>query len=174
MTNNDILRRVRFIFDFNDSAMMELFGLAGPEVTREQVSAWMKRDDNPDFRELDAAGLAAFLNGLIIKRRGRKDGPAPEPETSLNNNVIFRKLKIALDFKDDDILAVMKDAGFPIGKHELSALFRKAEHKNFRKCQDQMLRNFLRGLQLKYRGAAAGAAADAPADDEIGDKKTEP
>jgi uncharacterized protein YehS (DUF1456 family) len=157
VTNNDIFRRIRFIFNFNDATMIGLFGQTGCEVTRAQVSDWLKQDDKPDYKELDDNLLAIFLNGLIIHKRGRKEGPAPEAEKVLNNNIIFRKLKIALDYKDDDILEVMKLAGFPIGKHELSALFRKADHKNYRKCQSQMLRNFLNGLRLKYR-------ADIPVD----------
>lgn len=170
MTQNDIFRRIRFIFNFNDSTMIAIFALAGSVVTREQVSDWLKQDDKPDFKEIADSQLASFLNGLIIKNRGKKEGPAPIGESVLNNNMIFKKLKIALDFKDDDILAVMKSAGFPIGPHELSAFFRKPEHKNFRKCQSQILRNFLRGLQLKYRTDIAVDAAEAPKDDNPGEK----
>jgi uncharacterized protein YehS (DUF1456 family) len=154
VTNNDILRRIRFVFDFNDSTMIAIFGLAGSAVTREQVSAWLKQDDNPDFKELDDAQMALFLSGLIVKNRGKKEGSTFEPETVLNNNIIFRKLRIALEFNDVDVIEVMKLAGFPIGKQELSALFRKPEHKNYRKCQDQMLRNFLKGLQIRFRPKA--------------------
>jgi uncharacterized protein YehS (DUF1456 family) len=154
MTNNDILRRIRFTFDFGDAQMIEIFKLADMSVTREQVSNWLKQDDKPDFVELADNELAVFLNGLINKRRGKKEGAQPEPEKSLNNNMIFRKLKIALDFKDEDILAVMALAGFAISKHELSALFRKQDHKNYRDCQSQILRNFLKGLQLRFRGEA--------------------
>ncbi|RYZ97199.1 MAG: DUF1456 family protein, partial [Moraxellaceae bacterium] len=104
MTNNDILRRIRFTFDFSDTQMIEIFSLAELPVTREQVSNWLKQDDKPDFAELTDTELAVFLNGLINKRRGKKEGAQPAAEKSLNNNMIFRKLKIALDFKDDDIL----------------------------------------------------------------------
>lgn len=165
MTNNDIFRRIRFIFNFNDSTMMALFALADCVVTREQVSAWLKQDDKPDYQELSDNQLAIFLNGLITKKRGKKDGPQPEAESFLNNNMIFRKLKIALDFKDDDIIEVMELAGFPVSKHELSAFFRKSDHKNYRNCQTQILRNFLKGLQLKYRTDLSGDNAEEPVDD---------
>jgi uncharacterized protein YehS (DUF1456 family) len=151
MTNNDILRRLRFIFDCSDSRMMELFELGGSRATREQVSAWLKTDDKPDFQALIDRSLATFLNGLIIKKRGARDGGVPEAEPRLNNNIILRKLKIALDFKDDDVLAMMELAGFPLSKHELSAFFRKPGHINYRECQSQVLRNFLKGLQLHLR-----------------------
>jgi len=152
VTNNDILRRVRFIFDFSDTQMIDIFAQANLTVTREQVSSWLKTDDKPDFKELSDPVLATFLNGFINKKRGKKEGAQPEPENRLNNNIIFRKLKIALDFKEENILEVMQLAGFPISKHELSALFRRQDHHNYRECQTQILRNFLKGLQLKLRG----------------------
>lgn len=152
MTNNDILRRLRFIFDFGDSQMMALFASAGFSASREQVSNWLKADDKPDFKALRDVELAYFLNGLINKKRGKREGEQPEAEKKLNNNIILRKLKIALDYKDDQILDIMKLAEFPLGKHELSAFFRKPGHNNYRECQTQVLRNFLRGLQLSLRG----------------------
>lgn len=155
MTNNDILRRLRFMFDFSDTQMIEIFAQADSTVTRAEVSDWLKTDDKPEFKELSDQQLAIFLNGLINKKRGKKEGAQPEPEAFLNNNMIFRKLKIALDFKDEDILAVMALANFPISKHELSAFFRKQDHKNYRSCQAQVLRNFLKGLQLQLRGDIA-------------------
>lgn len=152
MTNNDILRRIRFIFDLSDSKMMDIFAHADLVVTREQVSDWLRTDDKPDFKVLNDQLLATFLSGFINKKRGKKEGAQPEIETRLNNNIIFRKLKIALDFKEDNILEVMQLAGFSISKHELSAFFRRQDHKNYRDCQTQILRNFLKGLQIKFRG----------------------
>ena len=82
---------------------------------------------------------------------GKKEGSQVEPEQSLTNNLIFRKLKIALDLKDDDILVIMESVDFRLSKHELSAFFRKPGHKNYRECKNQILRNFLTGVQNKYR-----------------------
>lgn len=155
MTNNDILRRLRFVFDFGDSQMMALFVSAGFTASREQVSNWLKTDDKPDFKPLRDVELAYFLNGLINKKRGKREGEQPAAEKVLNNNIILRKLKIALDYKDEQILDVMTLAEFPLGKHELSAFFRKPGHNNYRECQTQVLRNFLRGLQLTLRGDTA-------------------
>lgn len=151
MTNNDILRRIRYTFDFNDKKMIKVFGLANYPVTREQISDWLKQDDDPAFVECSDVMLARFLNGLIVERRGKKDGPQPEPEQQLNNNIIFRKLKIALDLQAEAILDLMKLADFSISKHELSAFFRKPGHKHYRECKEQILRKFLKGVQLKYR-----------------------
>jgi len=151
VTKNDILRRIRYAFDFNDAKMIAIFGMADHEVTREQVSNWLKKDDDPDFEELADIDLAIYLNGLINDRRGKREGVQPEPEKRVNNNIILRKLKIALDLKAEDILEILALSGTEISKHELSAFFRKPDHKHFRKCKDQILRKFIDGVQTKYR-----------------------
>jgi uncharacterized protein YehS (DUF1456 family) len=151
VTNSDILRRLRYSLDLSDSAMIATFAAGGHEATREQVSDWLKKDDDPAWQRCNDTELATFLNGLIVTRRGKKDGTLPEAEARLNNNLILRKVKIALELKDDDILVIMGLAGLRISKHELSAFFRNKDHKHFRECQDQVLRKFLKGIQLKYR-----------------------
>ncbi len=151
MTNNDILRRIRYAFDFNDSKMIAIFALADHEVTREQVSEWLKADDDAAFQKCRDEQLAIFLNGLINDRRGKREGEQPVPERRLNYNIVFRKLKIALNLTAEEILAIFELTNVRISKHELSAFFRKPSHKNYRECQSQVLRNFLMGIELKYR-----------------------
>ena len=151
MTNNDILRRIRYIFDFNDLKMIAIFGLADHQVTRGQISDWLKKDDDPAHQKCSDTQLAIFLNGLINDKRGKKEGAQPEPEKRLTNNIVFVKLKIALNLKAEDIIEILALAGLHISKHELSAFFRKPENKHYRDCKDQILRNFLKGMQLKYR-----------------------
>ncbi len=155
MTNNDILRRIRFTFDFNDSKMIEIFGAAELEVTREQVSNWLKKDDDSDFVKIRDIELATFLNGLINVKRGKKEGPQVEPEKRLTNNMVFMKLRIALNLKAEDIVDILKLSGFDVSKHELSSFFRKPDNKHYRECKDQILRNFLQGIQLDIRPESA-------------------
>ena len=150
MTNNDVLRKVRYTFDYNDDKMMALFTTGGQEVTRAELSDWLKRDDDPDFKGIYDKQLATFLNGFINEKRGKRDGEQPVPEKSLNNNVIFRKLKIALTLTDEDIIEIFQLADFTASKHEISALFRNPTHKHYRLCKDQFLRNFLLGMQFKF------------------------
>lgn len=160
MDNNDVLRRIRFVFDFSDSSMIALYGLADFPVTREQISAWLKKEGDAAGQLCSDTELAIFLNGLIIDKRGKKEGPPAEPERRLNNNIIFRKLKIALNLQAEEILAIMALAKVKISKHELSAFFRTPGHNHYRDCNDQMLRNFLKGLQLKFRGDLLESESD--------------
>lgn len=130
---------------------MAIFALADYTVSREQLSDWLKKEDDPAYKNCSDTQLAIFLNGFINERRGKKDGAQPAPEKDLTNNIIFRKIKIALDLKNEDVLSIMSLANLPISKHELSAFFRRIDHKHYRACKDQILRNFLAGVQAKYR-----------------------
>ena len=147
----DVIRKNPHNLSIDDSKMMAIFALADHQVTREQISDWLKKDDDPAFQKCSDAQLAVFLNGLINDRRGIKEGAQPAPEQRLTNNIIFRKLKIALDLKAEDILEILALTDVHISKHELSAFFRKPGHKHYRECKDQVFRNFLNGVQLKYR-----------------------
>ena len=149
MIKNDVLRRIRYILDLEDSKMIELFANGGLVVSRAEISDWMKKDDDPAYKECSDAQLATFLNGLIIDKRGRKEGEQPIAEKTLSNNQIFRKLMIAFSLRSEDVIEILNLANLRVGKPELSAFFRKPEHKNYRECKAQILRNFLNGLQSK-------------------------
>lgn len=151
MTNNDILRRLRYSFDLSDSQMIAIFAFAERAVTRAQVSDWLKQDSDAAFVSLLDEELVSFLNGLIIEKRGKREGVAPEASEQLNNNVILRKLKIALNLQAEEVLAILALVDCQISKHELSAFFRKPGHRQYRECKEQILRNFLHGVQLKLR-----------------------
>lgn len=162
MTNNDILRRLRYTFDYSNTKMIGIFRHADMAVTRVQLTSWMNKEDDAEYVRLTDQEMATFLNGLIVEKRGRQDGPQPVAERQVNNNIIFRKLKIALNLNAEDILEMLKLAGVSLSKHELSALFRKQGHQNYRECKDQVLRNFLSGLQYKLRDKAPQQDSDKP------------
>ncbi|HHH50448.1 MAG TPA: DUF1456 family protein [Saprospiraceae bacterium] len=151
MNSNDILRRLRYTFDFDDDKMIKLFAMADYEVTRTEVCNWLKREDDPDFQKLHDKKFATFLNGFINYKRGKRDGPQPIPEKRLTNNMILRKLKIALNLKDTDMIEILNLVDMRVSKHELSAFFRKPSQSQYRECHDQILRNFLQGLQIKFK-----------------------
>ncbi|CAA6805683.1 MAG: Glutamate synthase [NADPH] large chain (EC [uncultured Thiotrichaceae bacterium] len=151
MNNNDILRRLRFTFDFDDAQMMALSSTKDQSVSRAEISNWLRKEDDEGYQSMNDHRLAIFLNNLIDEKRGKREGVEFPHEKNLNNNQIFMKLKIALNLKAEDILDVLALADFTLSKHELSAFFRKEGHKHYRQCKDQVLRNLLQGLQQKYR-----------------------
>jgi len=124
----------------------------------------LKKEGDEGFIDCSDAVLAAFLDGLIIKRRGKRENlpPSPSfgPEFHLSNNDILKKLRIALELKEDDVMAIMKKAKANVTRSELSALFRQKDHKNFKPCGDQFLRNFIAGLKDLYNQQEGRKALD--------------
>ncbi len=151
MKNNDILRQLRYILDCSDDQLMDIFALAEHRVHRGLLNDWMKKEDHPEHKQMFDDQLAIFLNGLIIHRRGHKEGSLPIPEKRLNNNIILRKLKIAFNLRDDDMVLIFEKADITVSKHEINAFFRNPRQSQYRPCKDQYLRRFLTGLKLTYR-----------------------
>ncbi len=152
MTNNDILRSVRYMLNLSDAGMVKIFALAECEVPETDVQAWLKKDDDAAFRPCPDVLMGYFLNGLIFYRRGKsEEAPAPSIERKMNNNIFMKKLRIAFDLKTTDIPDVLKRANFTVSQAEVGAIFRKPDHKNYRECGDQILRNFLKGLAMIQR-----------------------
>lgn len=154
MTNNDILKRLRYTFDYTDQQMIDIFEQADYLVTRSLVTDWLKNEEHADYKDIHDDQLATFLNGLINEKRGKREGTQPIPEKNLENNEILKKLKIALNLKTEDIVEVFKLAQKPISPHEVTAFLRNPKQSQYRPFLEQYLRNFLTGLQIKFRSKA--------------------
>jgi uncharacterized protein YehS (DUF1456 family) len=171
MENNDILIRLRYALEIKNKEMAEIFKLGGVEVTVPEVIQILTKSDEDEY-EADGDGegdgqirvnnsmFDSFLNGLIIYKRGKQEPKpgqpaAPEPpiKKSVNvNNLLLKKVKIALALTTEDMLDLFEKAGITVTKGELGALLRKEGHKNYKECGDKYARNFLKGLAIKYRG----------------------
>ena len=155
MQCNLVLRRLRYALDLRNHEMIAIFKLAEHEITDEVLRALLLRDQDDGFAECSVDQLSYFLDGLILKMRGARDTASdakPMPRVlAATNNVVMRKLRIALDLREEGLLELVELGGFKMSKHELSALFRKEGHKHYRACGDQVLRYFLGGLTKKRR-----------------------
>ena len=161
MTNNDILKRIRYALDLGDFSVLEMTKNGGKEITSLDLNAYYRKEEEEGYKNCSNSVLNSFLDGLIIKKRG----PRPEASSERSpkdtgsvkktlvprNNDVMKKLKIAFKLKDEDIVDIFKDIDFKISKSEINALFRRSNHKNFRECGDQILRNFIQGLTKAYR-----------------------
>ncbi|MEO8747842.1 MAG: DUF1456 family protein [Rhodanobacter sp.] len=154
MSNNDVLRAVRYMLDLSDTKVAQVIELADPTLVlgREEVQALMKKEDEPGGMACTDRVLAGFLDGLVTSLRGRDTTHLQRPlETRVDNNMVLKKLRVAFKLQDADMHQILESAGFPVSKPEMSALFRQPGHKNFRTCGDQLLRHFLKGLTLRVR-----------------------
>lgn len=155
MANNDILRSIRDALDLDDATMIQIFREAGREVGQSAISAFLKTKEQDDYIPCSNPIMGFFLDGLIIHKRGRQEGrptPAENPIAELTNNTILKKLRIALDLKEDDMIDIFNLAGITISKHEMTALFRKQGHKHYKECNDRFLLGFIKGLGLRHKG----------------------
>ncbi|KJK20328.1 DUF1456 family protein [Pseudomonas sp. NPDC087612] len=153
MIHNDVLRSLRYLLDVNDAKLTDIIKLSGFEVSTADIATYLKKEEEEGFVRCPDEVIAHFLDGLVIFKRGKDDSRAPLPvELPVTNNIVMKKLRVAFELKEDDLHAILKAADFPVSKPELSALFRKVGHNNYRPCGDQLLRNFLKGLTLRVRG----------------------
>ena len=152
MTNNEVIKSVRYTLEIKNKEVLQMIQACGVELTILDVVNLLKNEEDEGFLECSTETIYAFLDGLILQRRGPIDGPVKKISTStIDNNTILRKLRIAFEMRDTDLIATIESVGLRISKSELSALFRAPSHKNFIKCGDQFLRNFLKGLTHRFR-----------------------
>ena len=158
MNNNDILRRLRFAFDFSNKQSVELFSMdpgSSTNITQADFMARLAKDDDDDFVACSDAELCSFLDGLIVSKRGLRE-PAPAAAEKpdgfrMSKNDVLKKLRIAMSFKEQEMLDTLTLGGTTMSKGELGALFRAPGHKNYRVCGGQVLRNFIKGLTAQLR-----------------------
>lgn len=153
MLNNDVLRSLRYTLDISDAQMVDIIKLSGKQVAPSDLAAILKKEDEEGFTPCDDELMAHFLDGLVFFKRGKDDSrPAQPLELPVTNNMVLKKLRVAFELKEDDMHTIMNSVDCPVSKPEMSALFRKFGHSNYRTCGDQFLRNFLKGLTLRVRG----------------------
>ncbi|MBW6520056.1 MAG: DUF1456 family protein [Desulfoarculaceae bacterium] len=164
MTNNDILRRIRYALDIHEATIVDICRLGGLELERSSVTSLLKKEEEEGFSACSDLVISSFLDGLIIKNRGHKDNKpaAEEPVAPITNNIVLKKLRIALELKEDGLLEILELAHASITKAKLSALFRKEGHKNYKECGNQFLRSFLKGLTIRYRDQKSTSRPERP------------
>ena len=154
MLNNDVLRSLRYTLNLNDNALLELFHNVEPDLDVATLRSYLASEEDESFVRMEDELMVGFLDNLIVSRRGPSPQPAPPTELPLTNNTVLKKLRVAFTLQEADLLAILDSVAFTVTKPELSALFRKPDHKNYRLCGDQLLRQFLKGLTLRLRPEA--------------------
>jgi len=156
MTHNDVLRSLRYLLNISDAALIDIVRLGGHDVSNAEMAAFLKKEDEDGYKPCGDKVMAHFLNGLVIHKRGKDESRPPQPvEVPVTNNSVVKKLRVAFELKDDDIIALLEKTTLRVSKTELGAFFRRPDHRNYRDCGDQFLRYFLKGLaSLPTRSAS--------------------
>ncbi|EDL66598.1 DUF1456 family protein [Bacillus sp. SG-1] len=157
--NNDILIRLRYALDIKNTEMVEIFKLGGIDLSKEEVMKVLTKsedDEVPSDNHIpcDDEMFESFLNGFITFKRGPKPVDPDRPALSYEhvNNLLLKKVKIALSLTSEDMIDILQDAGVTVTKGEMGAILRREGHKNYQICGDRYARNFLKGLTIRYRG----------------------
>jgi len=150
MLNNEAFRRIRYALELDDQTTIDIFTAGDYSCTTEMLGRFSQRDLDPDIAMFPDTAFAHFLNGLIIHRRGGSSPPVTAGE-AIDNNKILKKLRIALELYEDEMLTIFDYGDIKFSRHKLSALFRANGHKHFRECNDHTLRQFLKGLVIYHQ-----------------------
>ncbi len=147
MNTNDILYKIIKALKLSKEEILKAYELENYEMSASHLDSLLKRRHEKDFKKCSYEELGVFLDGLVTLKRG----PSPKKLTgdesiALTNNLILKKLRIALELKEPETEIIFGLGDAELSKQELKSLFRKESHKNFKACSDELLNAFLDGL----------------------------
>jgi len=151
MNTNDILYKITKALSLSKDDILEIYKLEDYNISREHLDSLLKRKYDKDFQLCSYEELGIFLDGLISFKRGGSQKRASDDEVvELNNNLILKKLRVALELKEFEIDLIFKLVDIELTKQQIKSLFRNPSHKNFKLCSDELLNQFLDGLDEFY------------------------
>ncbi len=146
MRTNKILNGITKALYLNVNDIAHIYELAHYPKTKDEIRALLQDERSKKFQEATYEDLGLFLDGLIIKKRGEMSNSLEE-ELALDNNLILKKLRVALNLKTHELVMIFALNDTTLSPSQINALFRKEGHKNYRLCSDKMLFDFLSGLE---------------------------
>lgn len=151
MNTNDILYKIQKALNLTLEEMFKAYELESYTMTETDLKSMLKRRHDKDFKACSYEELGVFLDGLVTLKRGPSPHRSQDDEVvELTNNLILKKLRIALELKEPETEIIFGLGEVHLSKQELKSLFRKEGHKNFKACSDTLLHAFLDGLDEFY------------------------
>ena len=151
INTNEILYRIQKALNLTTEEMLEAYKLEAYKMDTSHLESLLKRRHDDGFKVATYEELGLFLDGLVTLKRGPSPKKPNDDETvELTNNLILKKLRIALELKEAETEIIFGLADVELSKQQLASLFRKESHKNFRACPDELLMAFLDGLDEFY------------------------
>jgi len=151
INTNEILYRIQKALNLTIEEMLEAYKLEDFPMEASHLESLLKRRQEEGFQIATYEELGVFLDGLVALKRGPSPKkPNDDEGVELTNNLILKKLRIALELKEAETEIIFGLADVELSKQQLASLFRKEGHKNFRACSDELLMAFLDGLDEFY------------------------
>ena len=151
ISTNEILYRIQKALSLSMADMLEAYKLETYEIEPSHLESLLKRRLDKGFKLCSYEELGVFLDGFVTLKRGPSPKKTNDDEAvELTNNLILKKLRIALELKEAETEIIFGLADVELTKQQLASLFRKEGHKNFKPCSDELLMAFLEGLDEFY------------------------
>jgi uncharacterized protein YehS (DUF1456 family) len=150
MKINDILFKIKTALSLDDETIIKAYALAEYTMTPERLSNILKRRQDKGYEEATYEELGIFLDGLVTLKRGPSSTPKSDEAVALSNNLMMKKLRIALELKEAELVILFALAEVTLTKRQIGSLFRSEGHKNFKACSDELFMAFLEGLDEFY------------------------
>lgn len=153
MYNNEILMAIKDNLSLNNEQILDCLKYGNSEMAEIDIAKlFVSKRARQEHIICENELLESFLNGLIILKRGEPDiKPGQEKKRSISasksiNNVVLKKLKIALNLSNKDSIEIFLASDTVISNGQLTGFLRKEGHKNYRKFSDSHLMAFLKGV----------------------------
>lgn len=147
---NEVLYRLQKALQLSLEEMLEIYRLEAYPMEESYLISLLKRRQDKGFMLCSYEDLGVFLDGLVTLKRGPSPQKKCDEAVELTNNLILKKLRIALELKEAETEIIFGLADVNLTKQQLSSLFRKERHKNFKPCSNELLLAFLDGLDEFY------------------------
>ncbi len=150
INTNEILYRIQKALNLTTEEMIATYKLEAYEMKPSHLEALLKRRNDKDFMLCSYEELGVFLDGLVTLKRGPSPKKNSDEVVELTNNLILKKLRIALELKEAETEIIFGLGDVELSKQQMASLFRKEGHKNFKVCSDELLMAFIEGLDEFY------------------------
>ncbi|SHO81041.1 hypothetical protein MNB_SV-15-198 [hydrothermal vent metagenome] len=142
MQNSHIIKKISKALSLRKDDIQKIYKLEDKNYTLEDIDKILIETTYED--------LGIFLDGLITLKRGKLDNPKKIVDVELTNNLILKKLRVALNLKSSEVIIIFSLVDIELKMSEVNALFRREGSKNYRVCSSKLLSIFLDGLDEFY------------------------
>ena len=149
MKSSLLFQRITKALYLNINDLVSIYEIEAFPKSKEELRAMLQDEHSKRFKGASYEDLGIFLDGLITKNRGKSPN-TPQEEQTLNNNLVLKKLRVALNLKSHEMVMLFALVDVDISPSQINALFRNETHKNYRLCSDKMLLDFLDGVEEFY------------------------
>ena len=149
MKPSEVIKAVKDALNLNRRQILHIYELEDYPMSLERLDKILKNRSKKNSANASYEELGVFLDGLISYKRGKRDRELKE-DVILDNNLILKKLRTALNLKEYEIEMIFELADFKISKSKIRDLFRSNGHPKFKECDDKTLKAFLEGLNEFY------------------------